>query len=163
MILCGAQLCPIAFGRVPVSTDFCCIGFKQTTSDLQFPVRKNYQRDSSVVLDFGRSVRACCIFSEENIRTMLDHSILLLHPSSEFYISNRHQVQCDRFIQINLQMDSQFLIYQLSISWNEFYWVFPLLTLSLFKRVLLPFFLSCLFLSEMSSVEKNSIILIEAN
>lgn len=130
------------------------LGLSEQLQTCSSAVRKNYQRDSSVGLDFGRSVRRYCIFSEENKRTLLDHFKPLLHPSSEFYISSRHLVQLDRCIQINLQMDSQYVIYWLSISWNEFYWVFPLLTLSLFKRCCFHL-LSSLCPSEISSVEKS--------
>lgn len=94
---------PLPLGEFQYPPTSAALGLNEQLQTCSSTVIKNYQRDSSVGLDFGRSVRRYCVFSEENIRTMLDHSTPLFHPSSEFYISSRHQVQHDRFIQINLQ------------------------------------------------------------
>lgn len=107
---------PLPLGKFQYPLTSAALGLSEQLQTCSSTVRKKSPKGLFCWPEFWKVGDVICIFSEEDVRTVSDHSTPLLHPSSEFCLPSRHQVQLERFIQINLQIDSQFLIFQLSIS-----------------------------------------------
>lgn len=73
---------PLLLGKFQYPLTSATLGLSKRLQTCSSAIRNNYQRDSSVGLNFGRSVRRYCIFSEDNVRIMLDrYTHFILAPN----------------------------------------------------------------------------------
>lgn len=73
---------PLDLGKFQYALTCATLGLSEQLQICNSTVCNNYQRDSSVGLDFGRPVRRYRVFFEDSIRIYLDPSTPLRHPST---------------------------------------------------------------------------------